>query len=86
MKQRNLLALGKSIQELQGNLQEIGNDKELTELLEIAGHTDWTTPAEGLFVIAIVRALNVQAESMLELKNTLLTASREIHAKKPKSS
>lgn len=86
MKQRNLGALEKSIQELQGNLQKIGDDKELTELLKIAGHADWTTPAEGLLVAAIVRALNAQAALMLELTNTLLTASREVHAKVPKSS
>lgn len=85
MKQRNLGALEKSIQELQGNIEKIGHDKELVELLKIASHADWTTPAEGLLVAAIVRALNAQTMLMFELKNTLLTASREVHTKAPNS-
>lgn len=82
MKEKHSGTLEKHIQELKLNIRKFGNGDDMEELIRLMRHTEFTTPAESLLVSAMVQALNVQTRLIFDLKNTLLTASRQACKKK----
>ena len=53
-------------------------DEEYLELLKIIHFPGYTTPAEFQLVKAVIKSMRVQVVELTALKQTLLSASREI--------
>lgn len=77
MKEKYSVKMEKNIQELRDNIRKIGNGDDMEELIRIIRRAGFTTSAESLLVSAMIQALNAQTKLIFDLKNTLLTASRE---------
>jgi len=73
------------IAQLEGNIKALHEavrvlavDDEYVELLKIIHFPGYTTPAEFQLVTAVVKSMGVQVRELTALKETLLSASREM--------
>ncbi len=73
------------IPQLEGNIKALHEavrvlavDDDYLELLKIIHFPGYTTPAEFQLVTAVVKSMGVQVRELTALKETLLSASREI--------
>jgi hypothetical protein len=81
MDKHNLVQLESAIKDLNGNLAELAREKDFQELIHLIHQPGWTTPAEFRLVNGIVKAMAVQVKALADLKQALLTGSREISTK-----
>lgn len=70
--------LEKSIHALRTDLRGITFDEGTEEFLKIIRRPGWTTPAEGLFVSALIDSMRAQVQVLAGMQAALLTGSREV--------
>lgn len=70
--------LERHIKALHESVLELAVDDDFIELLKVIRFPGWTTPAEFTLVAALVDTMHTQVRELTDLRQTLLTASREI--------
>jgi uncharacterized protein (DUF2236 family) len=74
-------ALERQLKTLEKRLKLLADDDAIREIiLEHLWKNGWTTLAEHRLVLATARALDQQARTMIQLKQEMLEAAREITA------
>lgn len=70
--------LERDIKALHEAVRVLAVDDDYLELLKVIRFPGYTTPAEFQLVTAVVKSMQVQVRELAVLKETLLSASREI--------
>ena len=70
--------LERDIKALHEAVRVLAVDDDYLELLKVIHFPGYTTPAEFQLVIALVKSMHVQVRELAVLRETLVSASREI--------
>jgi hypothetical protein len=78
MKKADIARLETKIRGLQSDLAKLGDHKPMDEFLTIIHRPGFTTPAEAMFIEAMVASLHGQIGTALELRASLLNAASRV--------
>ncbi|MCX7899038.1 MAG: hypothetical protein N2444_02955 [Methylocystis sp.] len=78
----HIVVLDKKITELSDALAHLGRGTDLKELLRIIRFPGWTTPAEFIFVEAILDSMQANVQMMNKLSGQLVAGGKLVSAQR----
>jgi hypothetical protein len=81
MNKLHVETLEKEITALSDALAHLGRGTSLAELLKIIRNPGWTTPAEFLFLKAMLTSAQIQVSAIEALQRDMLAASKAVGSK-----
>jgi hypothetical protein len=78
MKKSEISRVEARMKELSKELANVGDGKDLKELLLLIRRPGWTTPAEVLFVTGILETMLAHTKTLGGLKQALMSGSRAV--------
>ena len=81
MEAEQLAQIEEQIKEMCGHMASLAGPRDFDALIQIIHRPGFTTPAEGAFLAGIVETMHSHTNTMMGLKQTLLTGCRAVTTK-----